>query len=173
VAETNDHKPDESEGSSSDEPKKETKASPQSAITSLIGLIVIGAAVYYGLPHVSEALKKVITTQEAASSEEDLTTGTEDKAEEVRASFKQEEIEELAAEGIKEAIKGDKRESYQFIKAIQSKNAQKIRVTFEYERNTYDLTFEKNEEFDTFESRVEHPDLIEVFSRLEPSFESP
>lgn len=164
---------------------KENSTSKVGAANSLIGLIVIGAAVYFGLPYIQETIKSAIASISAPAEEEkvidkedqDEAATTAEIVKKVATAVQpsgwtdedQEMLEEAAEDGIRLAIRGAKRQGFKLFSAKRSAKTDSFLITFEFDESLYELKFTKDEEFSRYVSEVVKEELKPHFS-IAPSF---
>ena len=158
-------------------PNSETSGnSPQKGLSSLVGLVLIGVLLYFGLPHIQETLKG-LTSDSAESSEltrESVVSTTVDGKPQNGSNQIQdlEGFEDAVKDGIREAITVKHKESFQFIRARYSEASGAVLASFSIEGNGYDLKFAFDSEFERFLANRTDIKDGDFFSK-DPSFELP
>lgn len=166
------------------EEKKEVPASPQKAWFSIVGLLVVAALVFYGMPHVSSALKNVTGRLNSENPEPDVDKITEEvvmespvadkdepileKKEEAGFVVNHTKLQQEVANAIESALRKEFREGTRFLMsedARYSESLNEVRALYEIDENSYEMTFKYDPHFEEFKAALDTEDLKKFFSR--------
>ena len=141
---------------------------------SIAGLIVLGAVLVYGLPHLRAALKGMTSDQEevfiqATEISDDLPEGQSgDLASGVDLTL----LSDKVVTGIEMALRAKHRDGGDFFlqEAKYAEDLNQVRVVFELGGESRELIFDYVSSYDYFRAKVEDPELKKFFTRS-PTFQ--
>lgn len=166
------------------------KESPKSATMSLFGIIAIAVGLYFGIPFIRDSLKsltaEVSSLREGESKQSELSNDTDkavatetqqadqpgNNAVQPTQETKSETLDKYVEEALRESVWADKKPLFQYVRSKVSKDKKKIRSSFTFEGNQYDVMFRFSEDFELYEADISEVKFKNFFSK-NPAFELP
>ena len=165
---------------------EETSSASKSPVMSLLGLIAITVGLYYGVPFIRDSLKGItyeiselreksvdlenIDQSEIANNSQLTDSKVITKTESIDQLANIKTLEESVDEALREAVWIDKKALFKYVKSKASKDKKKIRASFTFDGNLYDLMFNFDEDFEIYEANLLEEKFKSFFSKI-PSFE--